>query len=450
MDASHAEQWLRVLWLQDYNTRVVVFGTAMLGLAAGAVGSFTLLRRRALMGDALSHATLPGIGLAFMFATTWGLAPRTLWTLLLGGTLSGVLGMGAILWLRRWTRLKEDTAMGIILSVFFGAGIAILGMVQQMTTGHQAGLEAFIYGKTASMLPSDAWMIAGAGVISGLTCTLLFKELKLLCFDSGFAASRGYPVLFLDLVLMANVILITMIGLQAVGLILMIALLTIPAAAARFWTQRMHAMTLIAAVCGMVSSAFGSAISAVYPRLPSGAMIVLVAATVFLFSMLFGSKRGIVLQSVKMWQLTRRVEREHVLRGLYEQIETVVSQQPTQEERSPPIPLQTLLATRSWTPLQLQRALNRAEREGMVLFDGGTIRLTRTGMQQGAKLARDHRLWELYLITHADIAPAQVDRSADAIEHVLTSEMIHELEAILNNRQGTEPIPASPHPLRPS
>ena len=144
---------MRVLSLRDYNTRVVVIGTTLLGLAAGTIGCFTLLRKRALMGDALSHATLPGIGLAFMFSARGGrhrqiaagAARRR-------GRSAGVLGLAAILGIRNFTRLKEDAALGIVLSVFFGAGVAVLGVVQRWGTGHAAGLETFIYGKTASML----------------------------------------------------------------------------------------------------------------------------------------------------------------------------------------------------------------------------------------------------------------------------------------------------------
>ena len=156
------EQWVRVLLLKDYNTRVVVAGTALLGVAAGVIGSFTLLRKRALMGDALSHAMLPGIAMAFILSAAAGGRGKDLPVLLAGATVSGALGLGAILVLRKLTRLKEDTVLGIVLSVFFGAGVAVLGIVQRMGQGHAAGLESFIYGKTASMLSSDAALIAAA------------------------------------------------------------------------------------------------------------------------------------------------------------------------------------------------------------------------------------------------------------------------------------------------
>ena len=153
-------QWRRLLLLEDYNTRVVLLGTTLLGLAAGAVGNFTLLRKRALMGDALSHAMLPGVGLAFVLVTLGGGDGKSLPLLLAGAALTGVLGLAAILFIRNATRLKEDAALGIVLSVFFGAGIAVLGVAHQMKTGHAAGLESFIYGKAASMGALDAELIS--------------------------------------------------------------------------------------------------------------------------------------------------------------------------------------------------------------------------------------------------------------------------------------------------
>ena len=265
---------LRVLTLSDYNTRVVVIGVVLLGIASGVIGTFMLLRKRALMGDAVSHATLPGIGIAFLVMTAHGGTGRSLTGLLIGATLSGLIGMGAVLLIRSQTRLKEDAALGIVLSVFFGLGIAVLGIVQQQTLGHAAGLEAFIYGKTASMLARDAYLIAGVAAAITLFSTLFFKEFALICFDQEFAGSQGWSVGGLDVLMMALVVLVTVSGLQAVGLILMIALLIIPPAAARFWTQHLVRMVLLSAVIGGVSCLFGAALSALLPRMPAGSIIV--------------------------------------------------------------------------------------------------------------------------------------------------------------------------------
>ncbi|MCA9049681.1 MAG: metal ABC transporter permease [Planctomycetaceae bacterium] len=454
---SLAEQLRHVVQLEQYNTRVVIPGVTALGCCAGLVGSFTLLRRRALMGDALSHATLPGIALAFILVTLAGGDGKSLPVLLLGATLSGLLGVAAILLIRNLTRLKEDAALGIVLSVFFGAGVALLGVAQQMPAGHAAGLESFIYGKTASMKADDARLIMFAAAGSFLVCVMLFKELKLLCFDEGFAGSEGYPLLLLDLVLMSLVVVTSIVGLQAVGLVLVIALLVIPAAAARFWTAAMWKTAAIASLIGGLGGLIGAVVSAVFERLPSGAMIVLVCAAMFLLSLLFGTHRGVVVRQWRRMALNRSIDHQHLLRAIYELSEAAAASRRSgnseqgvagaNDVREPPAVLVAdLVNMRSWSLRRLQRQIRRSHRAGWIVPSGDSVRLTAGGAKEAARLTRQHRLWELYLITHADVAAATVDRDADSLEHVLEPEIVAELESLLDHGDDVRP-PVSPHEM---
>jgi manganese/zinc/iron transport system permease protein len=432
--SEFADSLIRLLTLQDYNTRVVVIGTSVLGAAAGVVGSFTLLRRRALLGDAVAHATLPGIALAFIVASLLGRDGKSLPLLLTGATISGVLGVMVIVWLRRVTRLKEDTAMGIVLSVFFGGGAALLRITEDMPGGRAAGLESFILGKTASMISSDVQLIIAAAIICLILSVLFIKELTLLCFDDGFAGSRGFPVLALDFLLMSMVIVVCIVGLQAVGLVLMIALLVTPAAAARFWTDRLPRMMIIAALIGAAGGYIGSSLSAIFPDLPSGAMIVLTCSTFFGFSLLFGRRRGVVLRWWRRHVLNRSVARQHLLRALFELQEGRMEDQVGFDE---------LLNRRSWNTSQLKLTIRRAIQEEMVTQVRSEVTLTKKGFVEAERLTRDHRLWELYLLRYAQVAPARIDRQADRIEHVLEAELIAELKAILDSTDS--PLPPSPH-----
>ena len=438
------EQFWRVITMRDYNTRIVVLGTTLLGCAGGMVGSFTLLRKRALIGDALSHATVPGIALAFMFASAVGHEGKTLPVLLLGATASGLIGVATILAIRHLTRLKEDTALAGVLSVFFGAGVSLLGIVQQMEGSSATGLESFIYGKTASMVMSDILLIALAGVGCIGVCLLLFKEFKLLCFDSDFAGSRGLPVLRLDMMLMALVVVVTIVGLQAVGSILMIALLVIPAAAARFWTESLGRMFLIAGSIGAISGFLGAAVSAIFSRLPSGAMIVLICAFVFLLSLVFGSARGVLIRAFRRRALNRSIDRQHLLRAIYELIERRMEENDSRGAAGVEISLSDLIEKRSWSKSRLVSEIKRSQSAQLVECIGDRIRLTKRGAIEAERLTRQHRLWELYLITYAEIAPANVDRDADDIEHVLEPEVVAELESLLEQERM---IPESPHQL---
>lgn len=445
-EPSFSQALWRVLTVQDYNTRVVVVGVTVLGAAAGVIGGFMLLRKRALLGDALAHATLPGIAIAFMVMVAAGGSGKWLPGLLAGAVLSGLAGVGLILVITGFTRLKEDTALGIILSVFFGFGVALMGIVQKMESASAAGLETFIYGRTAAMLASDAWLIIGIAVVVVVGCGLLFKELKLLSFDSAFGATQGWPTLGLDLFMMGMVTAVTVVGLKAVGLILIIALLIIPAAAARFWTHRLRTMLIISAVIGALSGWVGASISALVARMPAGAIIVLVAGGWFVISLFFGPARGVLLRWIRIVQLNRRIARQHLLRAAYEVIESGRAATPSDAPRQQ-VRIDDLMAMRAWPRRALMRLIHRADRQELInLLPGDIIELTDIGMIEARRVVRDHRLWEMYLITHADVAPSHVDRGADMIEHVLGNEMVAKLEQLLE-QNGHAPIPRTPHVL---
>lgn len=440
MDGTGTD-WARLLTLQDYNTRVVLIGVTLLGFGAGVMGTFMLLRKRAMMGDALAHATLPGIALAFILVSWLGGDGKSLGWLLAGAALTGVLGMGSVLAIRHGSRLKEDAALGIVLSVFFGLGVVGLSIAQQMPTGNAAGLESFIYGKTASMLARDAWLTAGASVVVAAGAGLLFKEFGLVCFDQDYAAAQGWPVLKLDAIMMVLVVLVTVIGLQAVGLILVVALLILPAAAARFWTERLPVMTVVAGVLGAFSGLVGAAISAATPRAPAGAVIVLVAAAMFGVSLLCGRSRGMVWLGLDRYRLTIKTRRQHLLRALYEWSETHVDAAGMTES--------DLMAARSWSRGTLRATMRWAESNDFARRDGsGVARLTDRGAQEACRLVRNHRLWELYLVTHADVAPSHVDRDADQLEHVLGREMVDSLQAALERDHPDLAMPPSPHAIK--
>lgn len=453
MDLS--DLW-EILSLQNYNTRIVVLSTTVLGVATGLVGSFLLLRKRSLMGDALSHATLPGIAIAFGLMTSLGMNGKSLPVLLAGASVSGVLGVLLMLAIRRTTRLRDDVAMGLVLSVFFGLGIALLTMVQEIPGASAAGLESFIYGKPASIVYGDFILIAVVSVAISLTTIFLFKEFTLLCFDDGFAASQGWPALWLDIALLGLVTAVTVIGLQSVGLILIIAFLITPPTTARFWTNKLSHMAILSGVFGALSGWLGSTVSALCNDLPAGALIVLVAASLFLASMLFAPARGVLPRSLRQRRLRHKVARQHVLRAAYEILEKQCDHKHHESEGThlvdnAPFSFDSLLAKRTWSAHSLHKTL-RAERrmEHLTLGPDGTILLSEAGFGEAARVTRNHRLWEAYLITHADIAPSHVDRDADMVEHVLDPALVRELERVLREREAWIAMPRSPHTIPPN
>lgn len=435
-----AEFW-RVLTLEEYNTRLVILCTMALGLASGIVGTFLLLRKRSLMGDALSHACLPGIGIAFILLVALGIPGKNLPGLLGGAVATGLLGVFTVLAIRNTSRVKDDAAMGIVLSVFFGAGVAVLGMVQSMPQASAAGLTHFIYGKTASMVRNDLILLGSVVALVVVVSLALRKEFLVLCFDEGFAASQGWPVHRLDVLMLLLVSLVTVAGLQAVGLILIIAFLIIPAAAARFWVNSLAWMLALAGLIGAVSGWLGASLSALLWRLPAGAIIVLVAGAIFLFSLLFGTTRGVLHRALERMRLNRKVGRQHLLRAAYEILEGRDEARPPRNCR---MQFAELRSKRSWSEEYLRRLIRRTRREGFVeSFDNCELQLSESGYGEAARITRNHRLWEIFLITYADIAPSHVDRDADSVEHVLSPDLVRDLE----ERLGTRDLPDSPHPL---
>ena len=428
---------------EAHNTRVVLTGVTLLGAACGVIGVFMLLRRRSLMADATSHATLPGICLAFLVQPLWGWDARFFPGLLAGAFLTGVLGMLVIQWIQRLGRIRDDAAMGIVLSVFYGFGICLLGIIQKMEHGGASGLRGFIFGRTAAMLESDARLIAGSAVVITFLVLLLYKEFKLLCFDEGFSGSQGRPTRALDGILMGSVVGVTVIGLQAVGLILMIALLVIPPAAARFWTDRMSRLLAVSALLGAVGAFVGGLISASEADLPAGAVIVLSQGVFFGVSFFFGRRRGLVWKWWRQHQLTYTVRRQHMLRLFYERFEGQTDAEASARGR---LAFAAMRRARSWSSPRLRWLLWRMKWAGLVYrHPDGTWGLTRDGWPMAERMARNHRLWELFLIHYADIAPAQVDRGVDRIEHVLSPALVAELEHLL--QKENREVPVSPHPI---
>ncbi len=418
--AISAADLLRVLTLQDYGTRITVIGVALLGLAGGVVGTFLLLRKRALLGDALAHATYPGICLAFMLAFAVTGVGKSLPWLLAGAAASGLTGLGCLILVRRYSRIKEDAALGLVLGVFFGAGVVLNDFLLTGEMGEASGVMAFLEGNPAALLLRDAWLIFGILLVCLLACALFYKELRLLCFDADYAAAQGWPVLLLDVLLMGLVTLVVISGLQAVGLILVIAILVIPPAAARFWTQRLGPTVVLSALIGAVSGLAGAVVSAMATRWPAGASIVLAAAGVFVVSMIFGADRGALVRWNRRLRLSRQVADDNLLRSVYEQSESTGG--------SGRVTFEQLLKVRSWSRRLLRRTVRRAVRQGLARSDAEGVELTEQGLAEARRVVRNHRLWEMYMITHADVAASHVDRSADLIEHVLGADLVAKLE----------------------
>lgn len=426
----------RVLTLQGgYNTNAVLIGCALLGLAAGVVGVLALLRKRSLVADAIGHATLPGIAAAFLIAVWLGASGRSFPMLLLGAAISGALAVACIYAILKFTRLREDAAIGIVLGVFFGVGVVLLSYIQspQNTGGASpAGLHHFVYGQTAAMRASDALFMAVLAGVAVASTLVLFKELALTAFNDDYARVLGLPVSLLDGLTLALVVLVTVAGLQAVGLILIIALLIIPPVAARLWTDRLGPLMAVAGAFGALMGFVGAAVSALLPRAPAGSIIVLCGGGIFVISLLASPRHGIFANLGQRGMQRLRIAADHFLEATYEH--SVSRRGVAHISRRSLRAMERLWGWPAWMgPL----VLAGLRRRGYLRRTEHGFELTATGVQRGARIARNHRLWQQYLLAYADVAPGHVDWSADMVEHVLSPELVAELEAAVGGAQGT-------------
>lgn len=286
-----------VLLMHDYTIRTISLGTAIIGIVCGILGSFAVLRKQSLLGDAISHASLPGIALAFLI--TGSKEPLVLFT---GAVISGLIATLWILGITTKTHLKQDTALGLILSVFFGFGMLLLTHIQKLPDANQAGLDKFLFGQAATLVVRDLYLLAAVGGISIVIVIILYKEFKILAFDPQYAKTIGFNIVALDIVLTSLIVTGIIIGLQTVGVVLMSAMLLAPAAAARQWTNRLGLMIILAAAFGAFSGVSGTAISASMSNLSTGPVIVLVASAIVLISFLIGLERGLLLKIFRQWK----------------------------------------------------------------------------------------------------------------------------------------------------
>lgn len=399
--------WQAIFLQIGYNASLVTLGASFLGVAAGVTGTFLFLRKRALISDAVSHATLPGIGLAFIVMVLLGGDGRNLPGLLLGSAISAGLGLLCVDWLSRQTRLAEDAAIGAVLSVFFGFGIVLLTVIQSLNAGRQAGLESFLLGATAGMLWNEAVLIAVGGALTLLCVLTMRRPMTLISFDPDYAASTGMDTARVDLAIMALAMAVTVIGLKIVGLILVVAMLIIPPVTARFWTDRSDRVIFISGLVGGLAAYFGAALSAVLPDLPTGPIIVLISFSGFILSMLLAPNRGVLAAALRYRRFQKRV---HMRQGL--------------------------LALAQGQPIYEGYTMRLLKRAGLVQADGVA---TDEGRARAGKALRDETRWQLLRADQAMEGAAALYDGLRDIETVLTADQISELDKQIDMPKGVTP-----------
>lgn len=420
------QQLIGFFLLEEPNVQMVVAGTLLLCGMAALVGCFTFLRKRSLVGDAVSHSVLPGICLAFLLS-----GEKNPLILLLGALATGLLSLILMEALSRNRLTRPDTAISLMLSFFFGLGILLLTYIQHQGNASQAGLDKFIFGKAASITEADVQLFLISGIIITAAVIVLLRGFYLISFDEDYARVTGFPIKLLRLALSVLTVWTVAIGIQAVGVVLMAALLITPALAARFWTHSIGKMLIIAAIFGMISGYTGSFVSYLAPAMPTGPWIVVMATIIAIISMFLAPERGLYAR----WKIRSRNQEktllENILKLFYQIGEKSNQLQGTILEED-------LLNNRAFGPQELQSGLRKLTSLGLLEHSLHAYRLTNKGLAEAQRVVRLHRLWELYLQRYLHLEPDHVHDDAEAMEHVITPEIEAQLELILGNPE-TDP-----------
>lgn len=399
--------------------RNVVIGSILLSISSSLVGCFTYLRKRALIGDAISHAILPGICLAYIIK-----GEKDPVALLIGAFITGWLSLVTVDFIKSKTRIKEDTAIGLVLSVFFGIGTMLLTLIQHQDGFYdQAGLNNFIFGNVISISRFDVQVFGGVALFMTAIIFLFYKEFVLLAFDTVYMNAIGFPVKMIQIIMNMLTVLAVVIGIQSVGVVLMAAMLITPAATARFWTNDLKNMLLIASLTGIFASVFGAFISYVTPS-PTGPWIVMLLSIIAISSFFFAPKKGIISRSMRHKRFQQQITDENILKAFYQLQEadyTLIN-----------INKNDLLQKRKMSPSGLDQGLSRLVGQGFLTFKDNDYSFTDQGLRKGQRVLKLHRLWEVYMTTYMKIAPDHVHDDADSIEHIITPELEEKLEKMLN------------------
>ncbi|MCL4114819.1 UNVERIFIED_CONTAM: hypothetical protein GTU68_043699 [Idotea baltica] len=407
--------------MADANVLYVVVGMLLIGSSSAVVGAFTVLRQKSLLGDAIAHSVLPGICFAFLISGTKHPA-----VLLSGAFVTGWLSVIAIDYITKQTRIKQDAAIGLVLSVFFGFGMLLLTSIQHSGNANQSGLDKFLFGKAASILPNDIMVFTVVGLIIVVCIFLFYKEFRLVIFDPNYAESIGLKTTFYEVILSSLTVLAITVGIQAVGVVLMSALLITPAIAARYWTDKLWKLLIISALFGIISSYLGGLISYLAPSMPTGPWIVVVLSLLAFASMLFSPFKGLMPKRLRRNKNQARILEENILKLMYQLGEKT-------KNHKTAYPIKTMQERRYLPTPELKAGLRRLVKNGsLIKADKNNWQLSKKGITVGKRMVRLHRLWEMYLTQNLHLQNDHVHETAEAIEHILTPEMELQLERSLN------------------
>lgn len=408
---------------ENYTLFVVSIGSGILCFAAGVVGTFTYLRKRALIGDVISHAVLPGVAIAFMLSGV-----KNPLYFLLGAIASGSLSIWIVDYVQSKSKLKPDAILALTLSVFFGVGIVLLTKIQHSGSAAQSGLDSFLFGKAASMGMLDVQIFSIIAIVNVVCIVIFLRGFSLISFDENFAKGLGFNTQRIKAFLALLTVITVSIGVQAVGVVLMAALLITPAAGARFLTNSISRMLVYAGLFGFSSGVIGVVISYSGTGMPTGPWIVVVLSVFALAAILFGKKKGVFARMQLRNTNNIKINNENVLKDIYK----------LGDDGTKTVSIVEIIEIEKYAPIKLKKILHRLENNGQIDQVRGLVILSDKGRIAAREVIRKHRLWEIYLTKYFHLDADHIHDDAEGIEHVITPAIEKELIRLLD-RPETDP-----------
>jgi manganese/zinc/iron transport system permease protein len=399
-----------VLW-------VAVVGNMLLAGLASFIGVLAYLQKRSLTSDAVAHAALPGICVAYLV-----IGYKDFLSLSVGAFVFGLL---SLLFINRLSKqgARSDTAIALTLTTFFALGIFLLTYIQHQANGSQSGLDKFLFGKAASLLEQDVWVYLIFGTVALVLTFLFYKPILYSLFDEPYLTTLGYPVTWFRSISSGLLIVAVLLGIQSVGVVLMSALLITPVGAALFFSRQSRTIVRIAFVIGLLGGLGGTLSSYYVQHVPTGPAVVVWLTVLAVGSALFAPARGILAQWTRHRAYNLKIACENTLKAIFQYQERT-------QRVGPYSPTDRIFSFMPW--LQRQIVFTKLLADKSLLKIDGAYLLTQKGMEEGMRIVRLHRLWEIYLAEELRVAPDHVHDEAESLEHLITPEIEKRLEDQLN------------------
>jgi manganese/zinc/iron transport system permease protein len=428
------------LYFTDPVLQAPTIGSMLMCLSSALVGVVVFLRKRSLLGEALSHAAYPGVVLAVLsMAIFFPLASDLLaLAILIGAFLTSLLGLWAIEKMVRRFRVKNDAALCFVLSVFFGVGVLIASRLQFTHALWYKTVQIFLYGQAATMTDIHILIYALLALLLSSVLILLYRQIEMVIFDRDFSKTTGVAVSLVDTLLFVLLVLAIVIGIRSVGVVLMAGMLIAPAVAARSLSHRLWAVFLLAGGIGALSGFLGNYLSVEIPEwgtwrftLPTGPMILLSASTICVCTLLFAPKNGLVSRCIRILRFRWQCVGENLLKFLW-------------RRRGKGASWHEIKRAQALSSFQVHFLVWRLKGQGWIEEPkSGQLCLTKDGDLRAARIIRLHRLWEAYLVFLGQGAE-KVHRNAEEMEHIITPELEKELSELLGDPKHdphAQPIP---------